>query len=68
MDVNMEGGFLLNAILVSHLERHSFDGVKNLHFQGDGHPSPSLHKKLHSSTLSYDVEFHRYDGVRNIHF
>ncbi len=50
MDVNMEGGFLLNAILVSHLERHSFDGVTNLHFQGDGHPSPSLHKELHSST------------------
>ena len=68
MDVNMEGGFLLNAILVSHLERHIFDGVTNLHFQGDGHPSPSLHKELHSSTRSYDVEFHRYDGVRNIHF
>ena len=64
MDVNMEGGF--HPCL--HLECHSFDGVTNLHFQGDGYPSPSLHKELHSSTLSYDVEFHRYDGVRNIHF
>ena len=67
MDFNMEGRFLLNAILVSHLECYSFDGVTNLYFQCDGYPSPSLHRELHS-TLSYDVEFHRYYGVRNVHF